>query len=112
MADTKDLKSFARKSVRVQVPPWVPIYRLIAQWLEQGAHNALVGGSNPSGPKFLNTQMKIEPIQNTFLQSQNSSYDERWRRYLKNEEYLPKKKEEPEEKDLKESQDPHIIGYA
>jgi hypothetical protein len=56
--------------------------------------------------------MKIEPIQNTFLQSQNSSYDERWRRYLKNEEYLPKKKEEPEEKDLKESQDPHIIGYA
>jgi hypothetical protein len=30
-----------------------PIYRLIAQWLEQGAHNALVGGSNPSGPNLL-----------------------------------------------------------
>ena len=22
----------------------------VAQWLEQGAHNALVGGSSPSGP--------------------------------------------------------------
>ena len=32
-----------------------PIFRLIAQWLEQGAHNALVGGSNPSGPTIFKT---------------------------------------------------------
>ena len=24
----------------------------VAQWLEQGTHNPLVGGSNPSGPIF------------------------------------------------------------
>jgi hypothetical protein len=54
-ADATDLKSVVREDVRVRVPPRVPIFRLIAQWLEQGAHNALVGGSNPSGPTIIKT---------------------------------------------------------
>ena len=28
-------------------------YGLVAQWLEQAAHNRLVGGSNPSGASIL-----------------------------------------------------------
>jgi len=56
--------------------------------------------------------LKITPTSNTFLSSKKS-YDDRWERYLKNEEYLPKKeKKESEEKDLKPSKDPRIIGYA
>jgi hypothetical protein len=50
--------------------------------------------------------MKIEPIQNTFLQSKTSSYPKF------KEKYILKKKEESKEKDLKESQDPRIIGHA
>ncbi len=38
----------------------------LAQWLEQGAHNALVGGSNPSSPTILslyfNNLSKINPL--------------------------------------------------
>ena len=50
--------------------------------------------------------MKIEIIQNTFLQSKTPSYPK------PKEKYILKKKEESKEKNLKESQDPRIIGYA
>ena len=55
--------------------------------------------------------MKIEPIQNTFLQSRNS-YNEQWEKYLKNQKYLPKKKEESKEENLKNVKDSRIIVYA
>lgn len=58
--------------------------------------------------------MKVEPINSSFLNSSNNPQtSDRWEQYLKNEEYLPKKKEEP--KSLQESVEPpdeHLIGYA
>jgi hypothetical protein len=76
--------------------------------------NRLVEGSSPSGPNsfiIFTSPMKIEPIQNTFLQSRNS-YNEQWEKYLKNQKYLPKKKEESKEENLKNVKDSRIIGYA
>jgi len=58
--------------------------------------------------------MKIEPISSAHLNTQSHKQtSDRWEQYLKNEEYLPKKKEEP--KPLQESVEPpdeHLIGYA
>ena len=58
--------------------------------------------------------MKVEPINSAFLNSSNNpSTSDRWERYLKNEEYLPKEKKET--KPLQESQEPpdeHLIGWA
>ncbi len=56
MVDTADLKSVASNSVPVQVRPSVPSLNFIgplAQRLEQGTHNPLVVGSNPTGPTIL-----------------------------------------------------------
>ena len=57
--------------------------------------------------------MKVEPVQNTSLFSKNPSTSDRWEQYLKNKEYLPRKeKKDSKEENLKDSDDPHLLGYA
>jgi hypothetical protein len=60
--------------------------------------------------------MKVEPINSTFLNSSNNPLtSDRWERYLRNHEYLPKEKKEPQKDILEESTEPpdeHLIGWA
>lgn len=56
MADAGDLKSPGGNTVRIRLPPRAfPVRNrrlfgtLSSGWSEQRTHNALVGGSNPSG---------------------------------------------------------------
>ena len=48
LVDAPDLKSVASNGVRVRVPPRAP--GPLAQRLEQGTHNPLAVGSNPTRP--------------------------------------------------------------
>ena len=48
MVYTTDLKSVASNGLRVQVPPLVPSFVALAQWIEQWSSTPQVGSSNLS----------------------------------------------------------------